>query len=69
MKNALFELNKDEIEVILYIIGDWQDNKSERTENVYYPNKSTTSTKIYRMFNNAFKSLLKNDQVSNTRKI
>ena len=58
MQEAYLKFNKDEIEVLLYIIGEWQDNKSDRVENVYYPNNSTTSTKLFSFFNAAFKELL-----------
>jgi hypothetical protein len=68
MKQAFFRFNRDELEVLLYILGDWQDIKSNNVEYVFYPNRSASSTKFFHLFNRAFKSLLK-DELFARRKI
>lgn len=58
-KTARIELTQDEVEILLYIIGDWQSIKSEGFIPVSYPNRGSTATKIYHLFNEIFKALLK----------
>lgn len=49
------QITKDELEVLMYIIDDWRDIKSETLGAVRYPNGSITSTKIIQALDNIWK--------------
>jgi hypothetical protein len=58
-KFAKFELNLEELEVLLYILMDWRRLKSDLVEFVEYPNGSASATKFVRMFRDVWESLYK----------
>lgn len=61
-----FEMTSDELEVLIYIIGDWRRLKSSLVESAEYPNYSTTSTQLVRFFHRAWESLDKKKKKKNT---
>ena len=56
-KFAKFELTREELEVLVYILADWRRLKSELVEYAEYPNSSASATKFVRMFRDAWESL------------
>ena len=56
-KVAELQLTKDELEVLVYIIDDWQWWKSDEHLIVSYPNHSITSTKLLNLFNRLYNKL------------
>ena len=57
LRTAQIELSEEELEVLIFILDDWQTMKSDGSIPVEYPNKSTTSTKLIAFLNEVFKSL------------
>lgn len=46
MKKAHIVLTKDELILLIWLIDDWRDMKSDTSQAVVYPNNSITSTQL-----------------------
>lgn len=56
-RTAQIELSEEELEVLIFILDDWQTMKSDGSIGVKYPNDSTTSSKLISFLNKVFNSL------------
>lgn len=57
MKKAHIELTKYELEILLFILDDWRDIKSDTGTAVNYPSNAITSTQLIRLLNDIYAEL------------
>ena len=57
-KVGLTVFTKEELDVLIWILNDWQDIMSDLNRGFIYPNNSITSTQLITFLNTLHKSLV-----------